>query len=116
MEMICLEEPVLALAAAIQRNPIQRALCEREFFRGVTGKADTCNQGVLEPRAKRSLCFVKVAAGKILLARRGANSDAVEFYGRTRGLLVNCSLSAKARAGQANKSKAAQKRVPSEMP
>ena len=116
MEMIRLEEPVLAMAAAIQRKPIQRPFGERKFLGGVASEADARNQGVLEPRTKRSLCLVKVAAGKILLARRGANSDAVEFYGRTRGLLVNCSLSAKARAGQANKSKAAQKRVPSEMP
>jgi hypothetical protein len=82
MEMIRLEEPVLAMAPAIQRNPIQRPFSEREFLGGVAGEADARDQGVLEPRAKRSLCLVKVASGKILLARRSANGNAVQFHSR----------------------------------
>ncbi len=51
MEMIRLEEPVLAMAA-IQRKPIQRPFGERKLLGGVAGEADARNQGVLEPRAK----------------------------------------------------------------
>ena len=83
MEMIRLEEPVLAMAAAIQRKPIQRPFGERKFLGGVASEADARNQGVLEPRTKRSLCLVKVAAREILFAGRGANGDAIQFHSRT---------------------------------
>jgi len=93
MEMIRLEEPVLAMAA-IQRKPIQRPFGERKLLGGVAGEADARNQGVLEPRAKSSLCLVKVAAGEFFsqgvvpMATPSSSTVAPE------GLLVNCNLSA----------------------
>ena len=63
--MIGLEEPVFAAVAAIQGNPIHRAFCEGEFFRGVACEAEARDDRMLEARTHGRSCFVEIAAGKI---------------------------------------------------
>jgi hypothetical protein len=79
VEMIGLEQLVLAEVSSFERNPILRTFGQSEFFGGVTGEADARDHGVLEAGAHGSPRFVKISTGKILFERCGARDDTVEF-------------------------------------
>src|SRR5690242_14991610 len=96
-EMAALEEPVVSMRLARERNPTLGVSSKLNFLCNVSGQRNSSGHGMVKTRTEHGMGFVKVAAGIFLLKGRGANDDAVYLHrssGRRRnngeGISVSC--------------------------
>jgi len=82
--MVRFEEEVFAVFAAVEGDPLHRALGEGDFLCGVASEVEPRDERMFEARAERRARAMEVAAGKIFFKRRGADDDAVDFHGGAR--------------------------------
>jgi hypothetical protein len=81
LKMVRLDEPILAVVAAVQIDPIHGAFGKSDFARYVAGKRDADDERMLKPAAEGSESAVEIAAWEFFLEWRGASRDAIEFDG-----------------------------------
>src|ERR1051325_3998579 len=79
--MAGLEQPIIAVASAIQRYPVHGAFREGELLRGIAHEAYARHHGMLQTRAERRSCLVEIAAWVFLLEWRRAHAYAINFDG-----------------------------------
>src|SRR5437879_9787038 len=85
MEVLYLEQPILAVIVAFQGNPVHRAFSHLDLFGRVTGEADACRHWILQASTEGCLGFMEIATGDFFFVRRRSDRDAVDFYSRAGG-------------------------------
>jgi hypothetical protein len=81
VEFVGFEEPVFAVAPAMEIEPILGAKGEENFLCDVAGKRETEVDGMLEALLKNGHGALKIAGRKILFEGCGAHDFLVEFDG-----------------------------------
>jgi hypothetical protein len=81
VEFVGFEEPVFAVAPAMEIEPIFRAESQQNFLCDVARKRQAEVDGMLEALLKNGHGALKIARGKVLLEGCGADDFVVEFDG-----------------------------------
>jgi hypothetical protein len=84
MKMIGLENPIAAMIAPVQIDPVQWALGQDDFMGDVALKRDASDDGIRQPFTKSSFRPMKIAAGKLPFKGGGAYGKPIQFDSRTR--------------------------------
>ena len=90
MEMVGLEEPILAMMTSVKINPIHRPFGESDLVGDEAPQGNARDHGVLEALAKRGLGAMKIAARELLFQGCGSGRNSVKFHGGAGWIACDC--------------------------
>ena len=79
------EEPILAVAATMEIQPVLWTESQEDFLGDITGERKPEANGMFQAFLKSSHGPLKIARGKVLLVRGGADGFAIKFDGSAGG-------------------------------